>query len=592
MSSNTKLIQTDFIDLINVPFPAFRTDADGIVMQYNNLAKGIFGIKDELQGKNLFDLLTVNTSIAITKEFLTSKNGQPQFINFEFGEKANHNPKLNFYIFPKKSSKNGLLEYIFFILSANQKADKTSIGRYLHYLTTINKISSMSYRYNDIDILSQFVVSQLFNEEYNFFHVAIFLRENNFRSDHVYLCAVAGESRELFLKNQKKVYRQSLKQGVLGEVIRKGKSIIVDNTEEIVFYHSTPYFKGKSELCVPIYLVDQVIGAINIESKQLTHFDEADVSFLQTISDLFAANVHRTMTNNEISQKNIKLEKYLSDLEKAKDRLELQSAKLKSSLEKVKEARLVIEKQNALMQNKLEMGAELQKSLLPISFPEIPDLHFNSKYLPTSQLGGDFFDVVSINEDHIGVIIADVSGHGVSAAMIAAMFKALYNNFKQQSHSAADVLNYLNGEFSHMLNTGDFISAFYMIINTRDFSVEYANAAHPFPMIYRSNSSIVEELDTKGFFIGVFKSANYQTKKTFFQPGDKILFYTDGTTEVKNDVKKQFGRNRLREHFGLISRANKSSKDLIDSIYTEIVRFSNKQDFEDDLTLLLLERSF
>ncbi len=572
-------------------FPALFTNLNGIVQKCNSYAYQIFGSKDKLIGKNIYDIISVYTSKPFTRENLIRENGGIKILNLSISEEGNIEDQLAIYVFSEpflESNEEGL---IFVITEPFRKNNPDLEIRHLHYLKTINKISSKSYRYNDVEILSQFIVSELYNEEYNFFHVGIFLRENNYHGDHVYLSSLAGDSKKLFYENSMNTYRQSIKEGVIGETIRKGRPLIVDNTEEIVFYHSTPFFKGKSELCVPIYLVDQVIGAINIESKTFVHFDEVDSSFLQTIADLYAANIHRIITNNEITKKNKELEKYLDDLEKTKKRLERQSDELQTSLSSVKEARAVIEKQNLQMQNKLQMGAELQKSLLPKIFPENLELKFNSKYLPTSQLGGDFFDVVVVDEHHLGIIIADVSGHGVSAAMIAAMFKALFTNYKQRSLNPAETLNNLNTEFSHILSTGDFISAFYMIINTEDYSFEYANAGHPFPLLFQKKSSTVVTLDAPGFFIGVFKKSDYVSKKSILLPGDKILFFTDGIIEIRNSELRQFGLHRLQKHFNEISVKEKSGREIIDSIYREILRFNEEGIFDDDLTLLLIEKS-
>jgi len=591
MSPNDENTLKDWEYFETAHFPVLFTNPEGIVQKYNPHAQKIFGLKDNLVGKSIYDVISVYTSKSFTHEHIISENGKLKVLNLTTSDGKNLEAQLTIYVFPITLSKHSEKGNIFILTEPFRKINPDSEIRHLHYLKTINRISSKSYRYNDIEILSQFIVSELYNEEYNFFHVGIFLRENNFHGDHVYLSSLAGDSKKLFVENSLNTYRQSIKEGVIGETIRKGRPLIVDNTEEVIFYHSTPFFKGKSELCVPIYLVDQVIGAINIESKTFVQFDEVDSSFLQTIADLYAANIHRIITNNEITKKNKELQKYLDDLEKTKKRLEKQSEELQTSLSSVKEARAVIEKQNLQMQNKLQMGAELQKSLLPKLFPENLDMNFSSKYLPTSQLGGDFFDVVLVDEHHIGIIIADVSGHGVSAAMIAAMFKALFTNYKQHSLNPAEILNNLNTEFSHMLNTGDFISAFYMIIDTQDYSFEYANAGHPFPLVFQKKTSTVAALDAPGFFIGVFKKSNYISKKSTLDPGDKIMFFTDGVIEIRNSELKQFGLFRLKKYFNEISASGTSGRNIIDSIYREILKFNEEGIFDDDLTLLLVEKN-
>jgi serine phosphatase RsbU (regulator of sigma subunit) len=577
----------------NAQFPVLLVNSNGSVCNYNAPAKHIFNFKDSLNGKNIYDLISIYTSKRVTEDDVKIGNENLQIYNISTSENGNFEDQISIYVFPGTIKENGEAGNIFILIKPFKNRGQVAEIRHLHYLQTINKISSKCYRYNDIEILSQFIVSELYSEEYNFFHVGIFLREKYFKGEYVYLSALAGESKKLFYEKSEGIYRQSIQQGVIGETIRKGRPIMTDDTESVVFYHSTPFFKGKSELCVPIYLIDQVIGAINIESNTSVHFDEVDSFFLQTIADLYAANVHRIITNNEITKKNKELEKYLDDLEKTKKRLEKQSERLQLSLTSVKEARSIIEKHNLQMQNKLEMGAELQKSLLPKVFPENSELNFFYRYLPTSQLGGDFFDVVNVDDHHIGIIIADVSGHGVSAAMIAAMFKALFNNNKQRSLNPAEILNYLNAEFSHMLNTGDFISAFYLIINTSNYSYEFANAGHPFPLLFQKKSSSIIALDAPGFFIGVFKKSNYISKKSNLLSGDKILFFTDGIIEIRNSEMRQFGLHRVIQHFNKISADNINGREIIESIYREILKFNDDGIFvsDDDLTLLLVEKN-
>jgi putative methionine-R-sulfoxide reductase with GAF domain len=258
----------------NVQFPVLLVNSNGSVCNYNAPAKHIFKFKDSLNGKNIYDLISIYTSKKFTEEDVKIGNENAQILNISTSENGNFEDQVSIYVFPNTIMENGEEGYIFILIKPFKDKERVAEIRHFHYLKTINKISSKSYRYNDMEILSQFVVSELYNEEYNFFHVGIFLRENNFKGEYVYLSALAGESKKLFYENSEDIYRQSIQQGVIGETIRKGRPIIVDNTESVVYYHSTPFFKGKSELCVPIYLIDQVIGAINIESNTFVHFDE------------------------------------------------------------------------------------------------------------------------------------------------------------------------------------------------------------------------------------------------------------------------------------------------------------------------------
>jgi len=156
------------------------------------------------------------------------------------------------------------------------------------------------------------VVNQLYNEEYEFFHVGLFLLENFSEEALVKLIAVAGESRDIFKKHCDQNYRQSTKIGVIGKVFNNKKTLVIRDTSKVDFYHSTPYFKGQSEICTPILISKEIVGVINIESREKINFDDADALFLESVADIFAANLSRINSTKEISNYKIKLISYLN----------------------------------------------------------------------------------------------------------------------------------------------------------------------------------------------------------------------------------------------------------------------------------------
>ncbi|MBN2364636.1 MAG: GAF domain-containing protein [Calditrichaeota bacterium] len=513
------------------------------------------------------------------------KNNNSIFINTIFGFEANCTCQMIW--FPDFEGED-TRQYAGVLIweSGNHAAIE---GRYIHYLKSINKLSGNSNKYKNIHSLSRFFANELYKAEYNFYHVGLFLRDPLFSGSEVILMAAAGESRQFLKKDLSHRYHQSISTGVIGKVITERRSIIVDDTDKIDFYHSTSLFRGKSEIAVPIFLHNEVMGVINIESKELVRFDSSDQAFLEAVADIYAANIYRIETHKEIQKKNSELENYLDQIRKYNEKLERQSKRLRNALEKRIEIQKIVEKQNEKIQNKLEMGAELQKSLLPRSFPDSPELVFHACYYPNSQLGGDLYDVCTLDDNHIGIIIADVSGYGVSAAMIAAMFKAYFNNFSKSLLSTAGIMSRLNRAFYSVLQTGDFISAFYMILDTRNFKAIYTNAGHTFPLLYRASTAQIEELDTSGFFVGLFDRKEYQEQETVIFPGDRLLFYTDGVVESRNH-KNQFGIGRLRTVYLNEILNGSEGKEILNKIIDEIQRFTGRSSFEDDVTLLNIER--
>ncbi len=573
----------------NLALPTAFLNEEGEIVFLNEGFRNYFYWKDIQLHQKLFDILFEELEITIPVNFNNFNNENiytPIFL-----KNANDKSKVdNLYII--KFSSDYLPDVRYFVwLSEFVEGDNPFLSsqRHLDYLKLINKMASQVINFEDVESLSGFIVKELHNEKYNFYHVSILLRNENYQGNEVSLIAVEGESREFFETSFSEKYRQSVNVGVVGKVIRDKLPIFVKLANEVDYYHSLPEFKSNSELCVPIFLMNDVIGVINIESKKETDFDQADVAILQTVANLFSMSVQKMQITNEIRQKNSDLELYLENVQESKRKLEARSSELISTLENVEQARSLIERQNRQMLQELKMASELQKSLLPRKFPDNPSFNFTFRYETTSQLGGDFFDVMDLDEHHLGIIIADVSGHGVSSALIAAMFKAFFTNFHGISQSPSRVLSRLNNEFCQILSNGEFITAFYMIIDTRDFSAIYSNAGHSYPLRFNINDSVIEELDTLGFFLGVFENTVYEDKQAWLQPGDKILFYTDGLTEAKNAEFKEFNRSRLREHFLTYSLDNHSEQNIVNRLFQDLKHFSNESMLEDDVTLLLLE---
>ena len=481
--------------------------------------------------------------------------------------------------------------YIMVMLDGDIFASQAfSFQRHLDYLNLLNDITNEINHYNDVHSLAEFIVDKVHNEKYNFYHVSIFLRENDLKGRYVYLVAVAGQSKQYFMENFKEGYRQSIDIGVVGRTIREKKPIYINDLRQIDYYHHLPSFMSSSELCVPIFLQNEVIGVINIESKDQAEFDQADIAILQTIANLFAMSIQRIDITEKIRQRNKELEVYLESLQTSKKRLQERTSSLVKKLESVEAARLVIERQNQMMLNELSMAEKLQKSLLPKKFPEIPGIRFASKYSTTSQLGGDFYDVVQLDEETMGILIADVSGHGVSSAIIAAMVKAFFRNYQFQFRSPARLLQKMNQDFCKILNTGDFISAFYMIVDTAKLSATFANASQSFPMYLNKRTKKIVDLDALGFFLGVLDSTIYEDQTMVFEPGDSILFFTDGIIEAKNRHFENFGRERLKEKFlKYINKYSEESNLITGNLFDDVLKFSKPNQITDDMTLLLVQ---
>jgi serine phosphatase RsbU (regulator of sigma subunit) len=261
---------------------------------------------------------------------------------------------------------------------------------------------------------------------------------------------------------------------------------------------------------------------------------------------------------------------------------------LANTLKKLERTKGELEKRNQTLTKELELAAKLQQSLVPHQLPEDSQLQFAFHYEPMQFVGGDYYDIMDLGYGKKGFIIADVSGHGVSSAFIAAMMKISFMNYATKLDSPAAVLSRLNNEYCDVIQTGDFVTAFYGVIDPQQNCITYCGAGHPRPLFYHHQTGETELLASEGFFLGMFDKAEYTDKEVKFHVGDRFVAYTDGVIEAYSDERgEQFGEERLLNCF------NECSDQALDSLVAKIIDdvkiFMNKSIFYDDLAIAAIE---
>ncbi|WP_024832555.1 SpoIIE family protein phosphatase [Ruminiclostridium josui] len=245
-----------------------------------------------------------------------------------------------------------------------------------------------------------------------------------------------------------------------------------------------------------------------------------------------------------------------------------------------------LERQNEQLREDLSIARKLQCSLLPKQQFVGEKISFSYVYKPCEMIGGDFLDIFEIDEDHVGIYIADVSGHGVAASMLTMFLRAAID---KSSLSPSKVLTQLYQEFNkNGFEDELYISVFYGIINISDYSFCYSNAGLNVPPILFSGDDF-KLLRTKGIPISNWVDNPEYTEVTQkLNPKDRLLFYTDGIIEIKNKSSEQFGEDRIIEHF-LRKDLNPSS--IISKLVDKALSFSGSTIHEimDDITIALLE---
>lgn len=342
-------------------------------------------------------------------------------------------------------------------------------------------------------------------------------------------------------------------------------------------------------------LPDQIREFLSPDTFEIaiTSADCEDRHIRKTIHDISLKNGESSMfvlftDVTDLVNQNQNMETVLMEMAETKDLMEEQAAKLAMVLAEVDEKSEIIEGQNKKMINQLMMAGRLQKSLLPNIYENMNGVSISSKYIPSIHIGGDLYDVMDLGQGLTGFIIADVSGHGVAAALVSSMFKMSFHNLASNVASPKILFHMLNQELKQIL-TEDYITSFYVLADAISNSISFTNAGHPAPLLYKKRTGKIIELDTGGFFLGMFDDGAYEEKTVAnIENGDALLMYTDCIIETENSETVPFGMEQLKKSF---ARAIESAhgQEVIDHIEAEVRAYNAKDSFDDDFTVLLLE---
>ncbi|MGO4212167.1 PP2C family protein-serine/threonine phosphatase [Terriglobus sp. YAF25] len=240
------------------------------------------------------------------------------------------------------------------------------------------------------------------------------------------------------------------------------------------------------------------------------------------------------------------------------------------------------EQQLSVIQKELEIAQRIQLSLLPVSFPVSKRFQVAARYVPMTSVAGDFYEYVVASDDEAGLLIADVSGHGVPAALIASMVKLAITTQHENARTPAELLSGMNAVLCG--NTqNQFVTAGYVYLSAAERELRYAAAAHPPMLLLRQGATI--EIEENGLMLAAFNFAQYQTMSVPIQPGDRFVLYTDGILEAEDAEKIEFGKDRL---CALVrDTADRTCAEAADHIIASIRRWSPNQN--DDLTVLICD---
>jgi len=248
-------------------------------------------------------------------------------------------------------------------------------------------------------------------------------------------------------------------------------------------------------------------------------------------------------------------------------------------------------KERDQMRHSLDLAMEIQQNLLPKADPKIEGLDIAGTSIYCDETGGDYFDYLYMGENghrKIGVVVGDVSDHGIPSALLMIAVRATLRHHAHHSDNIVDMVSDVNRHLSQdVKETGHFMTLFYSMIEVHNKCIRWVNAGHDPAIIYNPIADSFGELTGRGLPLGVFYNSEYTESQREITPGQIIVIGTDGIWEAHNQNGKLFGKDKLREVIHL--HANESAKEILDTVINEVEQFSYPLKKEDDLTLVVMK---
>src|SRR5919107_3263700 len=242
------------------------------------------------------------------------------------------------------------------------------------------------------------------------------------------------------------------------------------------------------------------------------------------------------------------------------------------------------------IEQELRIARLIQQTLLPKALPELPGYEVAAYYQPAREVGGDFYDFLSLEDGRLGLVVGDVTDKGVPAALVMATTRTMLRAAAQRLLSPGEVLQRVNDVLVQDIPPNMFVTCLYAILDPESGRVVYANAGHDLPYRRRAGrGGAAEELRARGMPLGLMPGMGYEEKEMVLERGEGILFYSDGLVEAHDPHREMFGFPRLQ---GLVGTHHSGESSLIEFLLSELTNFTGEDwEQEDDITLVTLERS-
>ena len=265
---------------------------------------------------------------------------------------------------------------------------------------------------------------------------------------------------------------------------------------------------------------------------------------------------------------------------------------IQKSLNEIEHYKKAMESHNKLiaLQQELDIATVIQTSILPKTFPPFPErkeFDIYAKMIPAKEVGGDLYDFFMIDKYRLGVVIADVSGKGIAAALLMAVCKTLLKATAYKGLPSDDVLSEVNKILVDDSPSNMFVTLFYGVLDTRSGAFEYSNGGHSLPYLISSEGKVKQLENIGGLLIGAVKDVTYESSVVMIKPGESLFFYTDGVTEAFNRENEEFGEIRLSQI--IENKNNLNANELINHVFHDVQSFAKGIEQSDDITCLALK---
>lgn len=363
-------------------------------------------------------------------------------------------------------------------------------------------------------------------------------------------------TRTQFLGNVLKSESYRMGEGLIGEVAKSKQAILIVDAENDprVVRHEDAALAIRSIIVAPVLFQDELLAVLAVTNPpEGLAFTQTDFSLVESLAEQVGLAVH----NSDAMQ--IQIEKNKMDLD-------------------------------------MQLAAKVQGLLLPKEYPPADDIAFASHYTAAQKIGGDLYDVFSLDERTIAFAIADVSGKGISASLLMAICQTHLRHFARSDRSPAKVLSAINAAMQRTMQRDMFITMIYAVLDTKTEELKLARAGHEPPFFYDSHSDgslDVGAIQSPGMAIGMVPpdifDAVIRDTRIHFGPEDALLLYTDGVTESTDPGGEEFSGERL---LGILTeQGNRNAKDIIVGVLDEVHRFAQGTGQADDLTLIAVKHA-